>query len=80
MGAQPATREVERTDHAHVLNGNGTNEMHFVSPVGGTFDYHLADALSPAANTGSTGEVLNDVDGEVRPNGLPDVGADEFYP
>jgi hypothetical protein len=62
-----------------VVNGDGTNEMHFVAPVTAPFDYHLADVLSPAANAGTPGPVTEDFDGDARV-GTPDIGADEFAP
>ncbi len=68
------------TSTSLVSNGNGTNEMHFVAPLIVPFDYHLADALSPAVNTGPATDVNVDFDGQPRPNGLPDVGADELQP
>ena len=64
-----------------ISNGDGglTNEMHFAAPVAVPFDYHLADALSPAVNAGASGSVSEDFDGDQR-TGVPDVGADEFGP
>lgn len=59
-----------------IRNGDGTNEIHFVSPVTAPFDYHLADNLGPASNTGMPGTVTEDFDGESRSN-PPDIGADE---
>ncbi|MBA3405987.1 MAG: right-handed parallel beta-helix repeat-containing protein [Gemmatimonadaceae bacterium] len=61
-----------------VRNGDGTNEPHFVSPIAEPFDFHLADPASPAANVGRPSDLTEDFDGDARPNGLPDVGADEL--
>ncbi len=63
-----------------ILNGNGTNEMHFLSPIAEPFDYHLADPQSPAANGGVPSTVTDDADREPRTDGLPDIGADELTP
>ncbi len=60
-----------------IVNGNGTNELHFVSPIVVPFNYHLADELSPAANAGMATTVTEDFDGAPRGN-PPDIGADEF--
>lgn len=60
-----------------IVNGDGTNEMHFVSPIAEPFDYHLADELSPAVNSGLPGTVTEDFDGDPRTSS-PDIGADEF--
>ncbi len=60
-----------------VVNGNGTNEMHFVSPISAPVDYHIADAFSPAVNAGVVSNVSDDIDKDPRSDGLPDIGADE---
>ena len=60
-----------------IVNGNGTNELHFISPVVVPFNYHLADDSSPAANSGMQTTVTEDFDGTPRGN-PPDIGADEF--
>lgn len=68
-----------------IQDGNGTNEMHFVS-TGDPGDFHLADLGSPAVGMGVVvpqPETDVDFDGEARPSppgSMPDVGADEFYP
>ena len=62
-----------------ILNGNLTNELHFVSPFQPPFDYHLADSGSPAVDQGQPGTVADDIDGEPR-TGSPDIGADDLSP
>lgn len=59
-----------------IVNGNGTNELHFVSPATVPFDYHLADDLGPASNAGMQTTVTVDFDGDPRGTS-PDIGADE---
>ena len=60
-----------------IRNGDGTNELHFISPIAEPFDYHLADDQGPASNTGMSTTVTEDFDGDPR-GSLPDIGADEF--
>ena len=68
------------TTSSIVSGGDGTNEMHFVSDAWDSPDCHLADDTGPAVGAAVPGAVTDDVDGEARPNGAPDVGADERYP
>jgi hypothetical protein len=62
---------------AHILTG----EPGFVDPTLGD-DYHLAEG-SAAIDQGLPTPLTTDLDGQPRPNpdtGLPDLGADEFWP
>jgi len=58
---------------------SGTNPLdgdpRFVDPAGG--DYHLG-AGSAAIDVGVDAGVTIDIDGDPRPLGLPDIGADEY--
>jgi hypothetical protein len=56
--------------------------FNFVQAYSLPFDYHLRDAQSAAVNAGTVGStpVADDIDGDPRSDGLPDLGADEFVP
>jgi hypothetical protein len=43
-------------------------------------DFHIADRTSAAIDTGVIGPepVTEDIDGDARDDGAPDLGADEF--
>jgi hypothetical protein len=43
-------------------------------------DYHLGSPYSAAVDTGQDLGVVRDIDGDLRDDGAPDIGADEFNP
>ncbi len=49
------------------------------TPNGVRGDYHVT-AASAALEKARLVGISPDIDGQVRPNGLPDIGADEYYP
>jgi hypothetical protein len=66
------------------LVSDGSVDMHYVvkggvGPMAGG-NYRLKDSGSPAVNVGNPGVIDEDVDGDLRDDGAPDVGADEFKP
>ncbi len=77
---QPNAQYVGNCDTSGSLIDVGTANVQFVSPIATPFDYHLANISSAAIGIGITSDVTVDFDGQARPNGTPDVGADEFHP
>jgi hypothetical protein len=77
---QPNAQYVGNCDTTGSLIDVGTANVQFVSPIAMPFDYHLANVSSAAIGIGITSDVTVDFDGQPRPNGTPDVGADEFHP
>ena len=77
---QPNAQFAGNCDTTGSIIDNGGTQMHFVSPIAAPFDYHLANVASPAIDVAISSDVSVDFDGQARPNGQPDVGADELYP
>jgi hypothetical protein len=77
---EPAAQIGGTCDLTGSLVSSDSTPYNFVRPVAEPFDYHLADADSPAANAGiATAAPLQvDIDGQPRSDGMPDVGADEL--
>ena len=77
---QPNAQYAGNCDTAGSMIDIGTASVHFVSPIAEPFDYHLANVSSAAMDVGTPSDVNVDFDGQPRPLGQPDVGADELYP
>jgi hypothetical protein len=66
------------------IGGNCVTTGSIVSSEPFTFaggdDLHLPGSSSPAVDAGALGTVTEDIDGEPRSDGAPDMGADEYMP
>jgi len=83
VNATPATIQV-LADYT-LFDGNGSNtsigviSTHAVpDPAALTADYHLSSVSNAIGHALPLAWVRRDIDGDLRPIGLPDVGADEF--
>jgi hypothetical protein len=75
------TGNVVDIDNRGTVNGLGSmtdpGPIDYVSPGNPSYNYHL-QSTSPAIGAATASTMVNDIDGGLRQDGNPDMGADEY--